>query len=172
MGVYIVKTGESGETMTQKKEPYKTFLKKYHMLIKDEIWDSKISIDLTQGSHDKNSAFTIDRFYFSEPEMCFSFFNLTTNTEQINKCLISHVVKFKFDSCFEEAVRSFLASLKSRQEYIYIRDAAELEIRYDVKGEESAELVINAVIEGCDNIEAVCLSLISFDIAFFSANCC
>jgi len=169
MGVYIVKTCDLRKTILEK-EPYKMFLKKYHMLVKDEIWQSEICIDLTQSNNDQNAAFTIDRFYFSEPEMLFSFYNLMATSEQINRCLIRHVLRFNFDPCYAETIKSSLASIRSRQEYFYFRDIEELEIRYDVERDESAELVINAVTEETDTIESVCMSLISFDIAIFSGN--
>ena len=168
MGVYIVKTHEL-EREIQKKEPYKTFLKKFHMLSDEEIWQEEISIDLSRNSWGNNTGFIIDRYYFFNPEMHFSFFSLDSNPDQKKKWLINHSLVFTFDSCFAETISSSLTSLKSRQAYMFLPDVEELEITYALEREEKAELIINAVTSSQSKLEQICMSLIGLDVAFFAS---
>ena len=166
MSIYVIQTTNTKQYITEK-EPYKSFLRKYKTLEQEGIYHNQLVIDLSWGCTEE-VPFSVDRFYFNNPKLKFSFFEVK-DAVVADRLLICHEFEFEFDDEFSTNITEAMNDVKDKQSFFYLPNLEEIEIKYNIEFEKCV-LQVNVVIDSKDKEKAkeTCMLLISLDIALMT----
>lgn len=159
MGVFIIRT-KTSDYKYMDYEPYKTFMEKFEKLDKtDDIW-GEIYIDLERCNCGENKPFDIDRYYFSNPGINFSYYKLHGEDTEDEKYLIGLELDFSFDPCFGEIISAGLEEIDKKKKYIYIPKVEEFQLSYRMT-HKSAKIEITTITKEKNAMKEISVSLLS-----------
>ena len=156
MAVYIIKT-ENRSKIIENIHPYREYIQKLDSAEKQGLVNQSFAIDLAGCD-----AFEEDPDYFFSPSMTFAFYRINTG-ETKDRVMIRHCLRFRLDSCAQEAVLDTLNRLRDRMNLLYIPDAEEHDAQYEMSASD-AQLIMH-VCTPRENVRKAGMALISLDIA-------
>lgn len=153
-----------------KKEPYRTFVKKFNKLT--SIINEKIHI--TINNKDKHygfaSGFNLDCVYAKSFNLEFKYFMFVDESIQRQTFCIIHTISYKFqdEDAFREMMMDTIDDIQKRNGYFYLSSMVkECDVKCSINNKNMVNITYTVLCEK-ENAKEICLELLSNDVALFT----